>query len=252
MWPESAAYESALLSALETNNDPEDNPDIGDFKEFRDTVIAAGTTADNFLEKSKKIVDIEQLVRYIVVDRGIMNFDGIMACYTWTGGYMRHNYCWYHDEESGLFKLVPWDLDKVLLYPEPNFWTNNGPVGNNIAPNWNVVNATYTNYTCKFDPGSTSSSYKVEPIDKDKFLRLLRSATWKDFCDQGQVFLDSFFTEQKLTARIGSWRTLIAGAVGEDPTIDSAEWAIMVDSLSHTIPLFRKNLDMMIDTLMVK
>jgi hypothetical protein len=251
LWPETQATDAAILDALETNNDPEDNPDINDFKKFRDAVTAAGTTADNFLEKCKTIVDIAQFVRYLVVDRAIMNFDGIMSAYVSGSGHTRHNYCWYHDEESGLFKLIPWDLDKVFIYPEPNFWTNNAPGANAKVPNWNVVNSTYTNFNCSFDPGSGGGTYKVEPIDKDKFLRLIRTATWNDFGNQGKVFLDTIFTEAKLKKRIANWRVLIANAVGEDPTIDSSEWSTMVDSLSHTIPLLRKNLEMMMDTLII-
>jgi len=250
LWPEISANDEIITEALSTNNDPEDNTDISDFREFRDSVTADGTTAENILEKCKMIVDIPQLVRYIVVDRGIMNFDGIMSCYTWNGGHMRHNYCWYHDTESGLFRLIPWDLDKILIYPEPNFWTNNEPGADSKVPNWNVVNSTYTTYSCSFDPGSGGGTYNVESIDNDKFLRLIRNATWNDFCDQGKIFLDTVFTKDKIDKRIETWRTLIAGAVGEDPTIDSAEWSVMVDSLSHSVPLFRKNLEMMIDTLM--
>lgn len=246
-WPEAAETDESIREALVTNSSPEDNPDISDFVAFRDCVTSTETTAENVLQKIGSLVDVPQLVRYIVVDRGIMNFDGVMACYG--GGYGHHNFFWYHDDESGLFKLFPWDLDKALLYPEPNFWTDNAPVGKNIVPNWNVVNSTYTNYTCVFDPGSSGGSYRVSSIDQDKFLRLLRSATWNDFRMQGRYFLDSIFTATRINPRLESWRTLIAGAVGEDPTIDSAEWSVMVDSLSHTIPLWRKNLEMMIDTL---
>jgi hypothetical protein len=249
IWP-GMETDASILDGLVTNNDPEDNPDISDFKEFSTVVSASETDSSTFLEKMKTIVDIPHLVRYIVVDRGITNFDGIMSDYG--GSYGRHNYFWYHDDSSGLFKLIPWDLDKTLLYPEPNFWTNNAPVGNNKVPNWNVVNKTYTTYTCVFDPGSSGGSYKVASIDKDKFLRLVRNTKWNDFHTQGQFFLDSLFNDQKIAPRIGKWRSLIAAAVGEDPTIDSAEWSLMVDSLSHTIPLLRNNLKLMIDTLIVK
>ncbi len=248
IWPDAQLTDAAILNGLTTNNDSADKPDISDFKALRDMVTASGTTASNLVDKCRALVDIPYLVRYVVVDRGIMNFDGIMSVY----GSIRHNYCWYHDEESNLFKIIPWDLDKALLYPEPNFWTNNMPNGNNKIPNWNVVNSTYPNFACSFDPGSGGGTYAVPPIDKDKFLRLLRTATWNDFCSQGRVFLDSFFVEKRLNERIGKWRTLITQAVGEDPTINSAEWSVMVDSLSHTIPLWRKNLEMMIDTLIVQ
>ncbi len=252
IWPETQVTDYNIQKALATNNGAEDTIDISDFKAVRDAVKASTTDSTAFPEKMKPLVDIPHLIRYLAVDRGIMNFDGIMAAYAWNGGHTRHNYFWYHDDESGLFKLIPWDMDKVFIYPEPNFWTNNQPNGNNKVPNWNVVNTSYSNIRCTFDPGSTSDSYMVEPIDKDPFLRLLRNATWKDFGTQSRVFLDSFFVETKIDERLGKWRTLLATTVGEDPTIDSTEWTIMVDSLSHTIPLMRKNLEMMIDTLIVR
>jgi hypothetical protein len=250
IWPDPQRSDQVILNALVTNNDSLDNSDISDFTAFRDTVVASGTDSANFLEKMKTLVDIPYLTRYMAVDRGIMNFDGIIAYYAFGAG-LRHNYYWYHDQESGLFKLVPWDLDKVLLYPEPNFWTNNEPNGNNIVPNWNVINTTYRTYACTFDPGSSGGGYLVMAIDSDKFLRLLRNTTWDDFTAESRIFMDSFFVEKKINDRLDKWRGLIADAVGEDPTIDSAEWSIMVDSLSQTIPLFRKNLELMIDTLIV-
>jgi hypothetical protein len=248
LWPDANASDAKILEALVTNNDSGETPDIADFKALRDAVNAAGTDSTNFRGKIAPLVDIPYLVRYILVDRGIMNFDGLMSLYE---GGMRHNYSWYHEDESKLFRLIPWDLDKIFIYPEPNFWTNNAPSGKNTVPNWNVVNSSYADIRCYFDPGSGGGSYKVSPIDKDKLLRLFRSATWSDFRVQGKAFLDSVLTENRLNARIGKWRTLIAGAVGEDPTVDSTEWAGMVDSLSHTIPLLRTNLKMMMDTLIV-
>jgi spore coat protein CotH len=250
IWPTAQLTESNIQNALTTNNDPEDTPDIANFKRLRDIVKAADTDTGNFLQKVGPLVDIAHLVRYIVVDRAIMNFDGIMICY---GGDLRHNYFWYHNETSGLLQLIPWDLDKVFICPEPNFWTNNQPNGKNTVPNWNIVNSSYTAIRCYFDPGSgNTQGYTVTPIDKDKFLRLLRHTTWSDFHNKGQMFLDSTFTTDKINARISRWRSLIARVVGQDPTIDSSEWATMVDSLSHTIPLMRANLKMMIDTLIVR
>jgi spore coat protein CotH len=252
IWPETEMDNGTILTNLRTNNNPGDSPNTNDFIEFRDAVIASSTDSSNFIENLKNVLDISHLVRYTVVDRAIMNFDGICSSYSWPGGHLRHNFFWYHDDESHLFKLIPWDLDKALLYPEPNFWTNNKPVNNNKIPNWNVVNTSYNSFSCSFDPGSFGGSYTVDPIDKDKFLRIFRNTTWNDFHKQGQLFLDSIFTQKKVDQRLDKWRKLIAGAVGEDPTIDSTEWTVMVDSLSHTIPLMRTNMEMMIDTLIVK
>jgi hypothetical protein len=251
-WPEAAASESFLLSALETNDDPEDNPDVSDFSAFRDSVIAESTDSSKFLATMNGIVDIPHLVRYLAVDRGIGNFDGIVSAYVLGGGtHMRHNYFWYHNEETGLFELIPWDLDKVLLFPEPNFWSNNQPVGDNQVPNWNVINSDYTPVYCTFDPGPFGG-YRVEPIDADKFLRLVRISTWSQFTAQSRRFLDSCFTQATVDSRLDAWSRQIASAVGQDPTIDSAEWRLMVDSLKHTIPLMRAHLELMIDTLIVR
>jgi hypothetical protein len=187
----------------------------------------------------------------MAVDRGIGNFDGIVSAYAFGGGHMRHNFFWYHNDETGLFQLVPWDLDKVLLIPEPNFWPNNQLSVNNPVPNWNVINSDYSPIECSFDPGPFGS-YMVEPIDADKFLRLVRNTTWNQFTTQSRYFLDSCFTSQKVDIRIEKWRKQIASAVGQDPTIDSTEWSVMVDSLKHSIPLMRTNLQKMIDTLIVR
>lgn len=251
-WPEEAASESFLLSALETNNNPEDNPNVSDFMAFRDSVINESTDSVNFLSKISKLVDIHHLIRYIVVDRCIGNFDGIVSAYAFGGGaHMRHNYFWYHNEETGLFELIPWDLDKALLFPEPNFWSNNQPTGSNQIPNWNVINSDYTPIFCDFDPGSFGGYY-VEPIDTDKFLRLVRTTTWKQFTAQCRHFLDNFFTSAKVDERIDKWHKQIAQPVGNDPTIDSTEWNLMVDSLKKAIPLMRTNLELMSDTLIVR
>jgi hypothetical protein len=175
-----------------------------------------------------KLVDIPYLVRYLAVDRGIGNFDGIVSAYVFGGTHMRHNYFWYHNDETGLFELIPWDLDKVLLFPEPNFWSNIQPGENNQVPNWNVINSDYSPVYCNFDPGSFTIGYYVEPIDADKFLRLVRTSTWNQFTTQSRRFLDSCFTESKVNNRIEKWRRQIAQSVGRNQTIDSTEWNEMV------------------------
>jgi hypothetical protein len=191
----------------------------------------------------------------MAVDRGITNFDGIISGYLYNG-ILRHNYYWYHDDESDLFLLIPWDLDLTFMYPEPNFWTNNAPTGSYLVPNWNVVNSSYNPIPCSFDPGqegiARGTGYQVYPIDKDKFLRLMRNTTWDDFIVQSRIFLDSVFLVDTVAARVARWRSRIASAVGKDATLDSTEWEIMVDSLLTAIPLIRNNLEMMIDTLLVQ
>jgi hypothetical protein len=74
VWPENTVYESAILSALETNNDSDSNPNVNDFLAFRDCVISDSTDSSDFLVKVSKYVDIPYLLRFLAVDRGIGNF----------------------------------------------------------------------------------------------------------------------------------------------------------------------------------
>ena len=255
LWPDSLTTDMMVLDALRTNEE-EGNTD--DFKSFRDAVTSPSTTESSFIENIGQQMDIPYLIKYMVVDRAIMNFDGIVSLYSGSGWRMRHNFCWYRDLPTSKFILIPWDMDKVFLYPEPNFWTNNQPVGNNTIPNWNVINTDYTPIGCYFDPSTIAMTYmgsgpyySVEPIDADKFLRLFRNATWNDFVAAGHQFLDEVFVQDTVDARLTRWRRQIAPAVGEDETIDSTAWETMVDSLSHTIPLMRTHFEMMLDTLIV-
>lgn len=255
IWLDIRTTDATILQSLQTNDDPIDTTSIATFRSFKDAVNSAQTDSANFLAEIALYVNVDHLVNYMVVDRGIMNFDGVISCYTFSGMYLRHNYYWYQHEESGHLVLIPWDLDMTFFYPEPNFWTNNEPNGLNILPNWNVVNTDYTPRILYFDPGGTAVSsgmgYQVLPIDADKFLRLLRNTTWNDFCSGARDFLDNVLTEETVIARVDTWHDQIAGIVGEDATIDSTEWESMVDSLKNSIADIRYNLEMMIDTLIV-
>jgi hypothetical protein len=253
LWPDTYASDWKIVDALRTNEEEED---VADFIAFRDLVTDSSTTESNFVETVGEQVDIPYLVNYMVVDRAITNFDGIVSLYAGNGYRMRHNYCWYRDLPSTKFILIPWDLDKALLYPEPNFWTNNQSAAANPVPNWNVITEDYTPIGCYFDPSTIAMDYlgdgpyyDVAPIDSDVFLRLFRSATWDDFVSTGHRFLDKVFLQDTVDARLNTWRLQIASAVGEDETIDSTGWETMVDSLSNTIPLLRAHLEQMLDTL---
>ncbi len=63
------------------------------------------------------------------------------------------------------------------------------------------------------------------------------------------LLIEKVETDRK--QRVEKWRAQIASAVGNDATLDSTEWEIMVDSLLNVIPLIRNNLKIMIDTLIV-
>jgi len=246
VWPSANLTSSDAQAALKTNNDV---PDVSDFLAFKDA-IAASTDAD-FATKIAPYVDLDYLARYIVVDRGINNFDGIMAFYFGLGwGPANQNYYWY-DVGASSFALIPWDFDKSFWYPEPNFWSDNAPNGKNIVPNWNVTTNNCNGYTCSFDNitvkngVATNADYGVREIDCDPFLKLLRGAIYGKQKAIADAFIAGPFSQQNVTAKLSAWRTQIAGAMGEDPLMDTAQWQSAVDSLVASLPKLQANLSTM-------
>ncbi len=246
---------AAAAPDVKPGSQPATQPDISRFKAFRDAVVAESTDVTNFRERVAPFVDLQQFARYMAVDRGILNFDGVIACYDYGPG-IRHNFYWYEDPRTKRFVLIPWDLDLVFIYPEPNYWTNNAPRDRNIVPNWNVVNKDYRSLPGYFDPGSlgvaSGQGYVLRPIDQDKFLRLARDATWQDFGVAAQELLDRYLTPERIEARVTKWREQIRGAVAEDPTLSVTEWNTAVDALVRNVPDVRKNLQLMKDQRIVR
>ena len=251
LWPTPELDESAALEALRTNDDP-GVADVSDFLAMRDAV-AASTDAD-FAAKLAPFVDFDELARYIVVDRAITNFDGPLAFYFGSGwGPYNANYYWYN--AGGRFTLIPWDFDKSLLYPEPNFWTDNAPNGRNIVPNWNVVTDGCKGYTCFFDAILTYNgvehrgSYGVNGIECDPFLRRLRKVVYDRQKAMADAFIAGPFSEPTVRAKLEAWRSQIADAIADDPLVDSAQWQSAITALQETIPKLRANLTLMMNGL---
>lgn len=202
----------------------------------------------DFATKVGPHVDFDELARYIVVDRAITNTDGIMAFYSGPGwGPENGNYYWYN-AGGGRFTLVPWDLDKAFWYPEPNFWSDNAANGANILPNWNVVTNECENYVCHFDSVLVVQGeviplpYNVNAVDCDPFLKLLRAQIYDSQKEIAESFLAGAFSEANVNAKIKTWRTQIADAMKDDPTIDNSQWQASVDALLADMPNFRNNL----------
>jgi len=255
VWPTERVTIADAEDALKTNDDP-DTMDVSDFMDFRDAVVAS-TEAD-FATTMAPYLDFDYLARYIVVDRGIANSDGIMAFYFGTGwGPNNQNYYWYNAGAGG-FMLIPWDFDKAFWYPEPNFWTENAPNGLNIVPNWNVVTTGCGGYECSFDAVvvyngvKTEGTYGLRQIDCDPFLRLLRGEIYNRQAAIAAEFIAGPFSETSVSAKVEAWRAQIATAIEEDPLVDGAQWQGSVDSLLADVPKFQNNLSLMMSGLITE
>ena len=254
IWPQSDVTDADAQNALKTNQDTA-TLDVSDFMAFKDAV--ATSTEANFATQMAAYIDFDYLARYIVVDRAITNFDGIMAFGFGTGwGPANHNYYWY--DAGGKFMLIPWDLDKTFWYPEPNFWSDNAPNGKNIVPNWNVTTNSCNGYTCNFDcvtvnnGVTTPCPYSLREIDCDPFLKLLRGEIYDRQKAIADAFITGPFSEPSVTAKLDAWQSQIADAISEDPLVDHAQWQSSIDELRANLPTLQDNLSLLMSGLIAE
>jgi hypothetical protein len=255
VWPAPDTTTADAEDALETNDDP-GTLDVSDFMAFQNAV--ANATETDFGTTMAPYVDFDYLARYIVVDRAIANYDGIMAFYYGAGwGPYNQNYYWY-DTAGGRFSLIPWDFDKTFWYPEPNFWTANAANGQNIVPNWNVITNDCDGYAAGFDSKIVNNGvsydvpYRLREIDCDPFLRLLRTEIYDRQAAIAEEFIAGPLSSANVSAKVEAWRSQIAQAIEEDPLVDSAHWQGYVDSLLADIPRFQDNVSLMMSGLIAE
>jgi spore coat protein CotH len=248
IWPAAPVSIDDAQAALRTNDDPA-TLDVSDFMSFKAAVV--GANDNDFASKLAPFIDFDYLARYIVVNRAINDFDGVMAFYYgWGPPPANHNLYWYHDSESGRFVLIPWDLDKSFWYPEPNFWSDNAANGLNITPNWNVVGRSCDGYKVWFD--NLGKPYRMMAIDCDPLMRLLRGQIYANQKAKADQFIAGPFSEASVRAKLDTWRAQIAGAIQDDPTMDSARWQSSVDALLTDLPKFHSNLSLMMSGLIAE
>ena len=248
IWPAEPITSADAVAALRTNDDP-DVLDVSDFLAFKDAV-AASTEAD-FSTKMAPYLDFDYLARYIVVNRAINDFDGVMSFYFgWGPPPANHNLYWYHDTASGHFMLIPWDLDKTFWYPEPNFWSDNAPNGLNIVPNWNVITNNCDGYTAWFD--NLEQPYGLMAIDCDALMRLLRGKVYGSQKAMAEELISGAFAEQSVRAKLDAWQTQIADAIEGDPLVDRAHWEASVAALLADLPKLQENVRLMMSGLIAE
>ena len=244
IWPFAHITRTDAEEALKTNDEP-DIMDASDFVAFRDTVVTS--TEASFAAQMESQLDLDALARYVVVDRAINNYDGILLFWPSDGHDYNHNFYWYHDSESGQFVLIPWDLDKTFWYPEPLFWTNNAPFEEYDVPNWNVITNGCDLHSTTFD--ALGWEWRIRPIDCDPFLKLLRGEIYARQQTIADAFIAGPFSEQSVGAKVAAWRAQIAEAIEEDPLVDGDHWASSVDELLADLPNFHSNVGLMMSGL---
>lgn len=210
IWPVVSQTDEEFVAALETN---ETTADVADMRGFAAAI--AGATAETFIADLQPWLDIEELLRYVVVDRAMKNWDGIMAFYD---PLTPHNFFWYHDDgEAGLFHLLPWDMDNTFWVTDPYMTPDEWDLGVPPVPDWNVAPA-----NCEprevWEPGSGTT---VAPPRCDKLLDLLAQTQWERFVTLGNDFRTNVLRGPRFRERLDRWQALLEPLIAEDPTLDA-------------------------------
>lgn len=223
VWPNALLSDDELTAALETNKKP---ANISDIRAFAHDV--AETTPEDFDADVARHVDLEQLLRYIAVDRELRNWDGITAFYS---PLTPHNFYWYHHPgPRGRFQLIPWDLDNTLgafdpyMYPEQ--WMMVAPVPDLNSKPLNCFPRTV------WEP---NSNVAITPPRCDKFLDLLMRNHWQELVSVGTALRAGALSPASMLAITTHYRARIADIVAEDPTLDAEAWAVAVDGFSDIL-----------------
>ncbi|MBN2527854.1 MAG: CotH kinase family protein [Deltaproteobacteria bacterium] len=225
IWPKSNVTESRALEHLETNDDPEDNPNVSDFLQFKDAIAKADES--NFESVMKDWVDLDLLLRYVAVDRALRNWDGIMGFYS---ADTSHNFFWYFDKgATNQFVLIPWDMDNTMgefdLLMDPKGWCGAVPV-----PDWNMV-------PLNCDERATCMSVEVgmTPPRCDHLIDMLALTQWDAFTEIGDALLNDVLSYDSMNDKISRWSARIEDAVDEDPMMDVDDWKKELDAFRNIL-----------------
>lgn len=230
VWPGASSSEK-VKTGLKTN---EEVADIRKWEEFSDALNSLDTV--DFKNRITEWMDLDYMMRYMVVDRAVAQWDGIMTWYGENDSSMNHNYYWYEEEQpGGKFWIVAWDYDIAFFATDPLFETAQ-------VPYWNSSKESRGVYT--FIGGS-----KVTSPHSDDMIYNLGQTCWDDFVEVGKAFLNDGFRLDSLTNKIDRWAQLIDDATKEDPNsiVTYDQWKSAVEQLKKDLKIVRQKFTMRLD-----
>lgn len=218
VWPVSPE-DSVYLEKLVTNE--KEQPSVMGMLAFKQAV-------DRGPDAVRSLIDREYFLRYLAVDRLIINDDG--ALHFWCDGppaTVGHNgnYYWYEAPSHDKFWLVPWDLDESF----------DGYPPGRISPEWTTTAAC----SCV---GSGSLFSMPSACDKltQSFISWL-----PDYQTQVDAFLAGPYAASAVDVKLATWSQQIAPVVeetaGKNAAPSADEWRAGVNQLKATIASSRQH-----------
>jgi len=203
----------SFIGALKTNED--DNPSVAIMSNFADKLSnAPNTELQNIISE---YMDINKIVSFAVVDRGIRNDDGPFHWYCEQGGCSSHNYYWYEEPNNQKINLIPWDLDNAF----ENILSNANPV-TPIADDWGE-----TSNNCQPFPYGAFGIYQWSAAC-DKLIRGWASYE-QEYKDLKTKFINGPFSASNVNGLIVAWSDQIRAATqeadeGHSDALSMQEW----------------------------
>lgn len=226
-WPQTADV-SYYAERAETDGDVIVHQPYADFA----TELLAAADQPARAAVLAKWTDTELLARYLAVDDVLINWDGITAFYVdvnegWMGN---HNFYMFRAPDTGLYQLVPWDMDATLRLSAPM----------NHVPHWTTTPADCGEYTQVFSDGQNMLAPGCDPLMSGL------SADLGAYQAALGELLDEHFTEERINAIIDDGAVLLESAVSSDPYGPGPEaWRAALDALRRDVPFLRARAEML-------
>jgi|TARA_B110000444_G_scaffold38535_1_gene34196 hypothetical protein len=223
-----AREESEFIEALKTN---EEEARVSHILKFSNELAVA--EKNELPQIVSKWMDIDEIIRWAVVDRAIRNDDGPLHWYC-SESCTNHNFYWYEEPATGRLRLIPWDLDSAFA----NIMSDSNPV-TPVADNWGQI----TNNCQPFPHGQWSLYQWSATCDR-------LTGAWTTFGDKSEAtwvtFLAGPFSQESTDAILTQWAEQI-----QEATLDAANkygdalslenWKAALSELSSSLDFARVN-----------
>lgn len=212
--------ESQYVNSLETNSDA---PVVTAMLDFQRAVQTSAEAAEQFIDRA-------YMMRYVAVDRVIVNDDGMFHfyCDPSSPNYLgtSHNFYWYQAAQAPRFWLIPWDLDLAF---DATAWVR-------VQPAWTAQAAC----TCtKPDMYDAQTPPSCDPMVKH-FNR------WRaDYDREVDAFIAGPLSDARVQEKLNAWsaqvRPFVMETAGVKRSPSLSEWENGLSQLKTKIASARAN-----------